>query len=96
VGCGPTRSFSSTSSSAAPTGVVAKSGSTVLERGRSAPGATSGLVGVAQFLLGAAAAPLPGAIGGATLSVLPTAAVVLGALVLATAALVGPARRRPA
>lgn len=68
----------------------------VQERGRSAPGATSGLVGVAQFVLGAVAAPLPGAIGGATPSALPTAAVVFGALVLALAALVGPARTRPA
>jgi Bcr/CflA subfamily drug resistance transporter len=68
----------------------------VQERGRSAPGATSGLIGGAQFVLGAAAAPLPGAIGGAALTALPTAAVVLGALALAVAALVGVARPRPA
>ncbi|TQM15143.1 multidrug effflux MFS transporter [Pseudonocardia kunmingensis] len=63
---------------------------TVQERGRSAPGATSGILGGAQFVLGAAAAPLPGLLGVTT--AFPTAAVVLGALLLAVAALAGLAR----
>ena len=53
--------------------------------GRRAPGATSGLVGGAQFVLGAAAAPVTGAFGVA--SATPTAAVVLVSLLVAAVAL---------
>jgi predicted MFS family arabinose efflux permease len=74
-------------------GMMLPAGVTVVQdRGRSAPGATSGIIGSAQFVLGAAAAPLPGILGGATLGALPTAVVVLGGLFLAVAALVGLAR----
>jgi hypothetical protein len=68
----------------------------VQERGRSAPGATSGLIGIAQFALSAAAAPLPGLIGGGQPTALPTESVVLGALLLAVVALAGLARPRAA
>lgn len=49
--------------------------------GREAPGATSALLGCTQFLIGAAASPLVGALGATT--VLPMAGVMAGCLVLA-------------
>ncbi|MFG3259421.1 multidrug effflux MFS transporter [Streptomyces sp. NPDC048172] len=64
--------------------------SLVLAAGDDAPGAASGLLGGAQFLLGAAAAPLPGALGGDP--ALSTAVVVLGAALLSAVATVGLAR----
>src|SRR4051812_32518081 len=54
VGCGPTRSFSSTSSSAAPTGAVAKSGSMSRSSAAWAPG-----LAVGQVVLG----PVSDAVG---------------------------------
>ncbi|MGY4951820.1 hypothetical protein [Streptomyces nigrescens] len=61
----------------------------VLAVGSDAPGAASGMLGGAQFALGAAAAPLPGVLGSTTAQ--STAVVVLGfvlfsAVVLATLA----------
>lgn len=57
----------------------------ILALGRDAPGATSGLLGGAQFLLGAAAAPLPGLFGRTT--AMSTAVVVFGFVLLASVAL---------
>ncbi|MDI6410419.1 multidrug effflux MFS transporter [Streptomyces albus] len=62
----------------------------VLAIGGQAPGAASGLLGGAQFVLGAAAAPLPGALGGTT--AMSTALVVAGCALLAALALVTLAR----
>ncbi|WP_433324119.1 MFS transporter [Spirillospora sp. CA-294931] len=63
---------------------------TVLAAGRDAPGAASGLLGGAQFVLGAAAAPLPGIRGDTT--AMSMAVVVLGFVVLSALALVTLAR----
>ncbi len=57
----------------------------VLDLGADAPGAASGLLGGAQFVLGAAAAPLPGAAGDTT--ALSMAVVVCGCALLSAAAL---------
>ncbi|WP_280397244.1 Bcr/CflA family efflux MFS transporter [Nocardia carnea] len=62
-------------------------------RGRSAPGATSALLGGGQFLLGAAASPAVGLFG--ETSPTPTAAVMAAALVSALLAAVATARLRP-
>ncbi|KUF18753.1 multidrug transporter [Streptomyces silvensis] len=62
----------------------------VLAIGADAPGAASGLLGGTQFVLGAAAAPLPGALGGTT--AMSTAVVVLGFVLLSATALVTLAR----
>ena len=56
-------------------------------RGRTAPGATSALLGGGQFLFGAAVSPLVGVFG--THSPAPMAAVMTGCLVLATCAAFG-------
>ncbi|MFI0264856.1 multidrug effflux MFS transporter [Streptomyces sp. NPDC017056] len=62
----------------------------ILAIGSDTPGAASGLLGGAQFVLGAAAAPLPGVLGNTT--AMSTAVVVLGCVVLSAAALVTLAR----
>lgn len=62
----------------------------ILAIGSEAPGAASGLLGGARFLLGAAAAPLPGLLGGTT--VLSTAVAVLGFVLLSAVAPVTLAR----
>lgn len=62
----------------------------ILAVGSAAPGAASGLLGGAQFVLGAAAAPLPGVLGNTT--AMSTAVVVLGFVLLAATALVTLAR----
>lgn len=62
----------------------------ILEVGSHAPGAASGMLGGSQFVLGAAAAPLPGVLGDTT--AMSTAVVVLGCAVLAGLALVALAR----
>ncbi|WP_051872278.1 multidrug effflux MFS transporter [Streptomyces sclerotialus] len=62
----------------------------VLAVGRDAPGAASGLLGGAQFALGAAAAPLPGVLGPTT--AMSTAVVVLGFVLLSAAVLIILAR----
>ncbi|NSC25419.1 multidrug effflux MFS transporter [Streptomyces albus subsp. chlorinus] len=72
-------------------GIVLPASTTIiLAVGRDAPGAASGLLGGAQFVLGAAAAPLPGAAGSTT--AMSTAVVVLGFALLSAAALVALAR----
>ncbi|MEW9515317.1 multidrug effflux MFS transporter [Streptomyces tubercidicus] len=58
----------------------------VLAVGSDAPGAASGMLGGAQFLLGAAAAPLPGVLGGTT--DMSMGVVVLGCVLLSAVALV--------
>ncbi|WP_241779281.1 MFS transporter [Streptomyces rimosus] len=62
----------------------------ILAVGSDAPGAASGLLGGAQFVLGAAAAPLPGVLGNTT--AMSTAVVVLGCSLIAAVALVALAR----
>ncbi|UNO38420.1 multidrug effflux MFS transporter [Streptomyces sp. MST-110588] len=62
----------------------------ILAVGSDAPGAASGMLGGAQFVIGAVAAPLPGALGNTT--AMSTAVVVLGFLLLSTAALLTLAR----
>ncbi|MFH8404148.1 multidrug effflux MFS transporter [Streptomyces sp. NPDC018019] len=62
----------------------------ILAVGSDAPGAASGLLGGAQFVLGAAAAPLPGVLGNTT--AMSTAVVVLGCVLIAAVALVALAR----
>ncbi|MFH8617172.1 multidrug effflux MFS transporter [Streptomyces sp. NPDC017979] len=62
----------------------------ILEVGSDSPGAASGMLGGSQFVIGAAAAPLPGALGDTT--AVSTAVVVLGCGVLAGLALLVPAR----
>ncbi|GAA2060819.1 multidrug effflux MFS transporter [Streptomyces albiaxialis] len=64
-----------------------------LAAGDDAPGAASGLLGGAQFALGAAAAPLPGMLGGGP--ALSTAVVVLGFTLLSAAAFAGLVRSWP-
>ncbi|GAA1986394.1 multidrug effflux MFS transporter [Amycolatopsis minnesotensis] len=59
--------------------------SVILAIGSDSPGAASGLLGGAQFALGAAAAPLPGALGSTT--AMSTAVVVLGFVFLSVIAL---------
>ncbi|WP_342213304.1 MFS transporter [Nocardia wallacei] len=61
------------------------------QRGRTAPGATSALLGSGQFLLGAAASPIVGLFG--TYTPAPMAAVMTVALTLATLAALTTARR---
>lgn len=63
------------------------------QRGRSAPGATSALLGSGQFLFGAAASPVVGLFG--STSPVPMAAVMAGALVAAVTAAVATARTAP-
>ncbi|QWF83113.1 multidrug effflux MFS transporter [Amycolatopsis sp. CA-230715] len=65
---------------------------TVLALGGDSPGAASGLLGGAQFVLAAAAAPLPGLFGSTT--ALSTAVVVLAFVVLSALALGALARPR--
>ncbi|MEU7228070.1 multidrug effflux MFS transporter [Streptomyces chrestomyceticus] len=62
----------------------------VLAVGGDAPGAASGMLGGAQFVLGAAAAPLPGVLGDTT--AMSTAVVVLGCVLLSATALLTLAR----
>ncbi|MYT14303.1 MFS transporter, DHA1 family, bicyclomycin/chloramphenicol resistance protein [Streptomyces sp. SceaMP-e96] len=62
----------------------------ILAVGSDAPGAASGLLGGAQFVLGAAAAPLPGVLGNTT--AMSTAVVVLGSVLLSAVALITLAR----
>ncbi|MEU9608318.1 multidrug effflux MFS transporter [Streptomyces sp. NPDC048057] len=62
----------------------------ILAVGSDAPGAASGMLGGSQFVLGAAAAPLPGVLGDTT--AMSTAVVVLGCAVLAGLALLVLAR----
>ncbi|MCP2261001.1 MFS transporter, DHA1 family, bicyclomycin/chloramphenicol resistance protein [Streptoalloteichus tenebrarius] len=62
----------------------------ILAIGDDAPGAASGMLGGTQFVLGAAAAPLPGILG--TTTAMSTAVVVLGCTLLSAAALVALAR----
>ncbi|MBN9747731.1 Bcr/CflA family drug resistance efflux transporter [Amycolatopsis sp. A1MSW2902] len=67
-------------------GIVLPASTTIiLAIGGDAPGAASGLIGGAQFLIGAAAAPLPGAAGATT--ALSTAVAVLGFALVAAVAL---------
>ncbi|MYW91744.1 multidrug effflux MFS transporter, partial [Amycolatopsis rubida] len=67
-------------------GIVLPASTTIiLAIGGDAPGAASGLIGGAQFLIGAAAAPLPGAAG--TTTALSTAVAVLGFALVAAVAL---------
>ncbi|MER7129280.1 multidrug effflux MFS transporter [Streptosporangium saharense] len=67
-------------------GLVLPASTTIVQAlGHDAPGATSGLLGGTQFVLGAAASPLAGLFG--TDSATPTAAVMLVALVLSVLAL---------
>lgn len=70
--------------------VLPASTTLVLALGGDAPGAASGLLGGAQFVLGAAAAPLPGALGRTT--ALSMACVVLACVLLSALALVALAR----
>ncbi|GGU47458.1 Bcr/CflA family drug resistance efflux transporter [Streptomyces albospinus] len=62
----------------------------ILAVGSDAPGAASGMLGGAQFVLGAVAAPLPGVLGNTT--AMSTAVVVLGFVLLAAVALITLAR----
>ncbi|MFD7666481.1 multidrug effflux MFS transporter [Streptomyces sp. NPDC059788] len=62
----------------------------ILAVGSDAPGAASGLLGGAQFVLGAAAAPLPGVLGNTT--AMSTAVVVLGCVLVSAVALLTLAR----
>lgn len=62
----------------------------VLAVGSDAPGAASGMLGGAQFALGAAAAPLPGVLG--SITAMSTAVVVLGFVLLSAMALIALAR----
>ncbi|SHF92149.1 multidrug effflux MFS transporter [Streptoalloteichus hindustanus] len=62
----------------------------ILAVGSDAPGAASGMLGGSQFVLGAAAAPLPGVLGSTT--AMSTAVVVLGCALLSALALVTLAR----
>lgn len=72
-------------------GIVLPASTTlILAIGSEAPGAASGLLGGAQFLLGAAAAPLPSLLGGTT--ALSTAVAVLGFVLLSAVAPVTLAR----
>ncbi|SDX71044.1 MFS transporter, DHA1 family, bicyclomycin/chloramphenicol resistance protein [Saccharopolyspora shandongensis] len=64
----------------------------ILAVGADAPGAASGLLGGIQFVLAAAAAPLPGALGSTT--AMSTAVVVLGFVLLSALALITLARPR--
>ncbi len=66
--------------------VLPASTTLILALGGDAPGAASGLLGGAQFVLGAAAAPLPGALGHTT--TLSMAVVVLACVLLSALALV--------
>ncbi|MEU2564895.1 multidrug effflux MFS transporter [Streptomyces longispororuber] len=66
----------------------------VVDAGRAAPGAASGLLGGTQFALGAVAAPLPGAWGPTTAASMT--AVVAGFVLLSTAALCTLCRPRRA
>ncbi|WP_020496596.1 hypothetical protein [Sciscionella marina] len=70
--------------------VLPASTAIILAVGSTAPGAASGLLGGAQFVLSAVAAPLPGALGNTT--VLSTTVVVLGFVLLCVAALLVLAR----
>ncbi|MEV7009837.1 multidrug effflux MFS transporter [Streptosporangium sp. NPDC051022] len=72
-------------------GLALPAGMTVVQSlGHDAPGATSGLLGGSQFVLGAAASPLAGLFG--TGSAMPTAAVMLVAFTLSVLTLVLLAR----
>ncbi|MEV0704973.1 multidrug effflux MFS transporter [Saccharopolyspora sp. NPDC050389] len=72
-------------------GVVLPASTTIiLAVGSDAPGAASGLLGGAQFVLSAAAAPLPGVLGSTT--AMSMAVVVLGFVLIAAAALITLAR----
>ncbi|MEV5122760.1 multidrug effflux MFS transporter [Streptomyces decoyicus] len=71
--------------------VLPASTTIILTVGSDAPGAASGVLGGAQFLLGAAAAPLPGSLGGTTTAV-STAVVLLGFVLLSAIALITLAR----
>ncbi|WP_163510549.1 multidrug effflux MFS transporter [Fodinicola acaciae] len=72
-------------------GVVLPASTTIiLAIGKESPGAASGLLGGAQFVLGAVAAPLPGAFGDTT--PMSTAAVVVAFLLLCVVALVAMGR----
>ncbi|MFF3543804.1 multidrug effflux MFS transporter [Streptomyces platensis] len=62
----------------------------ILAVGGDAPGAASGMLGGAQFVLGATAAPLPGVLGSTT--AMSTAVVVLGFVLLSALALITLAR----
>ena len=62
----------------------------IQDRGRRAPGAVSGIVGGAQFVLGAVVAPLTGVMG--TASAAPMAAVMLSCLLVSVAALIAVSR----
>ncbi|MGW5644362.1 multidrug effflux MFS transporter [Saccharopolyspora sp. NPDC003752] len=64
----------------------------VLAVGGDAPGAASGLLGGTQFVLAAAAAPLPGVLGSTT--AMSMAAVVLGFVLVSASALITLARPR--
>ncbi|MBC3992482.1 multidrug effflux MFS transporter [Streptomyces sp. AC563] len=70
--------------------VLPASTTLVLALGSDAPGAASGMLGGAQFVLGAAAAPLPGALGRTT--ALSMACVVLACVLLSALALVALAQ----
>ncbi|MEU8686408.1 multidrug effflux MFS transporter [Streptomyces sp. NPDC048611] len=72
-------------------GLILPSATTlVLAVGSDAPGAASGMLGGAQFALGAAAAPLPGVLG--SITAMSTAVVVLGFVLLSAIALITLAR----
>ncbi|MFH8349146.1 multidrug effflux MFS transporter [Streptomyces sp. NPDC018045] len=70
--------------------VLPASTTIILAVGSDAPGAASGMLGGAQFVLGAAAAPLPGVLGDTT--AMSTAVVVLGCVLLSATALLTLAR----
>ncbi len=70
--------------------VLPASTTIILAVGSDAPGAASGMLGGAQFLLGAAAAPLPGVSGGTT--AMSTAVAVLGFVLFSAVALITLAR----
>lgn len=72
-------------------GIVLPASTTIiLSIGSDAPGAASGVLGGAQFVLGAAAAPLPGALGHT--SAMSMAVVVLVFVVFSAVALITLAR----
>ncbi|GAU66831.1 putative drug transporter [Streptomyces sp. NBRC 110611] len=76
-------------------GIVLPAATTIiLAVGGDAPGAASGMLGGAQFVLGAAAAPLPGLLESTTALVaeMSTAVVVLGFVLLSAVALIALAR----
>ncbi len=73
-------------------GIVLPASTTIiLAVGSDAPGAASGVLGGAQFVLGAAAAPLPGLLDGPTTAT-STALVLLGFALLSAVALITLAR----